>query len=146
MTSQGQSIAAKAVEVARVAFNKDRKTLIVPPAIQVMQYEGIEKALAELGLKRSFTKRCIYNNKVMKTKTKRSCKNYFEGMNRFLTLIGDWESLLILLMEDLLKLGWLEGDEEGWAETLGEPDGAVDGKIEGVDDSPDEGALLKLGT
>ena len=79
MTSQGQSIAAKAVEAARVAFNKDPKTIIVPPAIQAMQYEGIEKVLAELGLKRSSTKRCIYNNKVMKKKTKRTYKKHFEG-------------------------------------------------------------------
>jgi hypothetical protein len=97
MTSQGMSIKAKADEAARVAFNKDPKTIPVPPAIQAMRYEGVEKALVELGLKRSSAKRCVYNNNVMKKKTKQSCKKHFEGMNRFLTRVGDWESLLILL-------------------------------------------------
>ena len=34
----------------------------------------------------------------------------------------------------MLRLGMLEGDEEGCAEVLGDPDG------------PDEGAMLRLGT
>ena len=31
----------------------------------------------------------------------------------------------------LLKLGLLEGDDEGWAETLGDPDGGVEGPVDG---------------
>jgi hypothetical protein len=54
----------------------------------------------------------------------------------------------------LHKLGLLEGDEEGCAETLGDADGElegpvegsdVEGPVEGSDIGPEEGALLKLG-
>ena len=31
----------------------------------------------------------------------------------------------------LLKLGWIEGDEEGCAEALGDPDGEVEGPVDG---------------
>ena len=31
----------------------------------------------------------------------------------------------------MLKLGSLEGDEEGCAETLGDPDGEVEGTVDG---------------
>jgi hypothetical protein len=53
-----------------VAFNKEATTIVVPPTIKAMQYEGIEKVLAKLGLKRSSTKKCLYNNKVTKKKTR----------------------------------------------------------------------------
>ena len=45
----------------------------------------------------------------------------------------------------LLQLGWLEGDDEGWAERLGDPDGEVEGPVDGRDEGPEEGALLQLG-
>jgi hypothetical protein len=75
MTSEGKnnmSIAATAAEAARVEFNKEPTTIVVPHLLsKLMQYKGIEKVLAELGLKCSSTKRCLYkNNKVMKKKTR----------------------------------------------------------------------------
>ena len=45
----------------------------------------------------------------------------------------------------LLKLGLLEGDEDGWAERLGDSDGDVEGPSDGNVEGPVEGALLKLG-
>ena len=42
----------------------------------------------------------------------------------------------------------LEGDEEGWAETLGDAelaDGELEGPVDGSDEGLEEGALLKLG-
>ena len=35
--------------------------------------------------------------------------------------------------------------EEGWAERLGDPDGNVEGPLDGCDEGPEDGALLKLG-
>ena len=43
-----------------------------------------------------------------------------------------------------LKLGWLEGDEEGWNKSLGDEDGELECPVEGSDDGPEEEALLKL--
>ena len=43
-----------------------------------------------------------------------------------------------------LKLGLLEGDEDGWGESLGDEDGELECPVEGSDDGPEEGALLKL--
>ena len=41
----------------------------------------------------------------------------------------------------------LQGDEDGWAETLGDSDGEVQGPVIcGFDEGPEEGALLKLGS
>jgi hypothetical protein len=45
----------------------------------------------------------------------------------------------------LLTLGLLEGDEEGCAETLGDPDADVEGPVDGSIEGPEEGALLTLG-
>ena len=44
----------------------------------------------------------------------------------------------------LLKLGLLEGDEEGWTKSLGDKDGKLECPVEGSDDGPEEEALLKL--
>jgi hypothetical protein len=38
----------------------------------------------------------------------------------------------------------LEGDKVGWAETLGNEDGELECPVDGSDEGPDEGALLKL--
>ena len=40
---------------------------------------------------------------------------------------------------------WLEGDEEGCAESLGDPDGEVKGPVDDHDDGRREGALLRHG-
>ena len=45
----------------------------------------------------------------------------------------------------LLRLGLLEGDEDGWAETLGVADGELEGTVDGSDEGLEEGALLRLG-
>jgi hypothetical protein len=45
----------------------------------------------------------------------------------------------------LLELGWLKGDQEGCAETLGDPDGELGGPVKGTDEGLDEGPLLELG-
>ena len=39
----------------------------------------------------------------------------------------------------------LEGDEEGCAERLGDPDGEGEGPTDGCNEGPEEGALLKPG-
>ena len=45
----------------------------------------------------------------------------------------------------VLTLGLLEGDKDGCAETLDDPDGEVGGLVDGSDEGPEEGALLTLG-
>jgi hypothetical protein len=45
----------------------------------------------------------------------------------------------------LLRLGLLQGDEGGSAETLGNSYGELEGLVDGSDDGLDEGALLRLG-
>jgi hypothetical protein len=34
----------------------------------------------------------------------------------------------------LLELGWLKGDQEGCAETLGDADGELEGPVDGTDE------------
>jgi hypothetical protein len=43
----------------------------------------------------------------------------------------------------LLKLGLLDGDDEGWAARLGGPDDEIEVLVDGEDEGTKEGALLK---
>ena len=43
-----------------------------------------------------------------------------------------------------LKLGLIEGNEEGWTKSLGNKDDELECPVEGSDDGPEEEALLKL--
>jgi hypothetical protein len=85
-----------AVAATTAAKKSNPTSIVVPPAIVAMKVKGLQAVLAELKLVLSGGKKSVFGNKSMKAKTKETYNQHIDGMRRFLTLIGDYESLLIL--------------------------------------------------